>query len=138
MDQRAMEFERLVETEWIHKIHLEGSRLVWPAEVTEAILKYVGAAVAEEVSRTKADAVALCATEFERGLLSGRADVAEARREERAKMASAWLRLRAIVADMDEHLNGPPASAPELVLPARAGEEPVQREEEHRPGNGLR
>ena len=46
----------------------------------------VDAAVAEAVSRTKADAVALCAAEFERGLLSGRADVAEAVKERDAEI----------------------------------------------------
>lgn len=52
--KRGEEFERLVETEWIHRIHIHEGNLIWPAEVTEAIFKFFDAAVAEALTERDA------------------------------------------------------------------------------------
>ena len=83
--KRASEQECWKAEEWLAGVRFADSRAHSATDIAKLIADYAHAAVAEAVSHTKADAIALCASEFERGLLSGRAEVAEARREEREK-----------------------------------------------------
>ena len=47
--RRVEEFQRLVEMDLIHRVHIKDRSLIWPAEVTEAIFTFIDAAVAEAV-----------------------------------------------------------------------------------------